>query len=247
MSHTTPTVVLVHGAFAESASWNGVIKHLHDRDITSTAVANPLRSLTGDAAYVRDVIGEHRRPGPARRALLRRHGHHPGRRGQPGRRRARLRGCVRPGHRRERVRPLRQLPRQHPRRGPHRLSPGHRRQRARDPPRCLHRPVRRRRAGPRRRPDGGDAAARDRGRARRGPADGDPGVEDIPSWFVFGDQDRNIPAAALRFRAERAGARHPTEIAGASHAISVSRPEAVAAPRSPRGHGRRRLPARLLS
>ena len=50
----------------------------------------------------------------------------------------------------------------------------------------------------------------------------------LPSWFVFGDEDRNIPAAALRFQAERAGARTATEVVGASHAISVSRPEVVA-------------------
>src|SRR6478735_4174886 len=56
MSEQKPTVVLVHGAFAESASWNGVIERLYAQGITSTAVANPLRSLAGDAAYVRDVI-----------------------------------------------------------------------------------------------------------------------------------------------------------------------------------------------
>src|SRR5688500_15140853 len=56
MSTQNPTVVLVHGAFAESASWNGVIERLYAQGITSVAVANPLRSLAGDAAYLRDVI-----------------------------------------------------------------------------------------------------------------------------------------------------------------------------------------------
>lgn len=51
-----PTVVLVHGAFAESASWNRVIAGLHGRGLPAVAVANPLRGLAGDAAYVRDVI-----------------------------------------------------------------------------------------------------------------------------------------------------------------------------------------------
>lgn len=52
-----PTIVLVHGAFTESASWNGVIEWLKARRaVDVVAVANPLRSLTGDAAYVRDVI-----------------------------------------------------------------------------------------------------------------------------------------------------------------------------------------------
>ena len=58
----TPTIVLVHGAFAESASWNGVIADLHRRGYTAIAVANPLRGLQGDAAYVRSVIDS--LPGP---------------------------------------------------------------------------------------------------------------------------------------------------------------------------------------
>ena len=56
MSEQEPTVVLVHGAFAESASWNPVIERLHARGLDVVAAANPLRSITGDAAYVRDVI-----------------------------------------------------------------------------------------------------------------------------------------------------------------------------------------------
>ena len=51
-----PTVVLVHGAFAESSSWNGVIEQLQAQSLDCVAVANPLRSLSGDAGYVRDVI-----------------------------------------------------------------------------------------------------------------------------------------------------------------------------------------------
>ncbi len=51
-----PTVVLVHGAFAESASWNGVIADLHRRGYTVIAVANPLRGLQADAAYLRSVL-----------------------------------------------------------------------------------------------------------------------------------------------------------------------------------------------
>ena len=44
-----PTVVLVHGAFAESASWNGVIEILTDQGFPVVAAANPLRSVKGDA------------------------------------------------------------------------------------------------------------------------------------------------------------------------------------------------------
>jgi pimeloyl-ACP methyl ester carboxylesterase len=55
-STTTPTVVLVHGAFAESASWDGVITDLSRRGYQSIAIANPLRGLAEDAAYLRSII-----------------------------------------------------------------------------------------------------------------------------------------------------------------------------------------------
>jgi pimeloyl-ACP methyl ester carboxylesterase len=53
---TTPTIVLVHGAFAESASWNGVIARLRRHGYEVVSVANPLRGLQGDAAYLRSVL-----------------------------------------------------------------------------------------------------------------------------------------------------------------------------------------------
>jgi pimeloyl-ACP methyl ester carboxylesterase len=52
--------------------------------------------------------------------------------------------------------------------------------------------------------------------------------KELPSWFVFGEEDRNIPAALEHFMAERAGARRTIEIPGASHAISVAHPDATA-------------------
>ncbi|HTF08800.1 MAG TPA: alpha/beta hydrolase [Asanoa sp.] len=51
-----PTAVLVHGAFAESANWTGVVERLRAQAVDVVAVANPLCSLPGDAAYVRDVL-----------------------------------------------------------------------------------------------------------------------------------------------------------------------------------------------
>lgn len=50
------TIVLIHGAFAESASWNDVIPALQREGHTVISVANPLRGLQADAAYVRSVI-----------------------------------------------------------------------------------------------------------------------------------------------------------------------------------------------
>ena len=54
--HQTTTVVLVHGAFADSSSWNGVIKKLKREGFPVVAVANPLRGLSSDAAYVKEVL-----------------------------------------------------------------------------------------------------------------------------------------------------------------------------------------------
>ena len=51
-----PTIVLVHGAFAESSSWDGVIDPLIDAGHPVIAAANPLRSLASDAATVADVV-----------------------------------------------------------------------------------------------------------------------------------------------------------------------------------------------
>lgn len=51
------TVVLVHGAFADSASWNGVIERLLADGTTVVAPPNPLRGLTADAAYLKSFVG----------------------------------------------------------------------------------------------------------------------------------------------------------------------------------------------
>jgi pimeloyl-ACP methyl ester carboxylesterase len=52
--------------------------------------------------------------------------------------------------------------------------------------------------------------------------------KELPSWFVIGEEDRNIPAALQRFMAARAGARRTIEIPGASHAVAVSHPTETA-------------------
>lgn len=57
-----PTVVLVHGAFADSSSWNGVVKSLEADGYPVIAAANPLRGLAVDAEYVRSVVDSV--PGP---------------------------------------------------------------------------------------------------------------------------------------------------------------------------------------
>ena len=52
----SPTVVLIHGAFADASGWGGVITRLAAAGYTSYAPANPLRSVSGDAAYVRSFL-----------------------------------------------------------------------------------------------------------------------------------------------------------------------------------------------
>ena len=51
-----PTIVLVHGAFAESSSWDAVIDRLRGAGHPVIAAANPLRGLATDAAAVDDVV-----------------------------------------------------------------------------------------------------------------------------------------------------------------------------------------------
>lgn len=229
MSTQAPTVVLVHGAFAESASWDAVIEQLHDHGVDAVAVANPLRSVSGDAAYVRDVVAA--LDGPV--LLV---GHSYG-------------GLVitEAGADNPAVVGLVYVSAFAPDTGESAFSlstsfPGStlgdaltaypvssggnelairldafHEQFAADVP--------------------GPTAAR-MARTQRpvtehalseGLPTASPAWRSVPSWFVFGEQDRNIPPAALRAEAVRAGGRTVREIAGASHALSVSRPEAVTA------------------
>ncbi|TCO37640.1 pimeloyl-ACP methyl ester carboxylesterase [Kribbella antiqua] len=51
-----PIIVLVHGAWADASSWEPVVERLQEGGYTVRALANPLRSLSGDAAYVRAIL-----------------------------------------------------------------------------------------------------------------------------------------------------------------------------------------------
>jgi pimeloyl-ACP methyl ester carboxylesterase len=53
-----PTIVLVHGAFADASSWNGVIERLQQRGYTVIAPANPLRGVTADSAYTASLLNQ---------------------------------------------------------------------------------------------------------------------------------------------------------------------------------------------
>jgi pimeloyl-ACP methyl ester carboxylesterase len=59
---TEPTVVLVHGAFADAGSWAAVTERLIEAGVSVQAIVNPLRGVRSDAAYVASVINQI--PGP---------------------------------------------------------------------------------------------------------------------------------------------------------------------------------------
>jgi pimeloyl-ACP methyl ester carboxylesterase len=50
--------VLVHGAFADASSWNGVIERLQQQGCTVVAPANPLRGVATDSAYLASVVNQ---------------------------------------------------------------------------------------------------------------------------------------------------------------------------------------------
>ena len=57
-----PTVVLVHGAFADASSWNDVIERLQAEGVRVTAPAVPLRGIAIDSAYIVSYLEQI--PGP---------------------------------------------------------------------------------------------------------------------------------------------------------------------------------------
>jgi pimeloyl-ACP methyl ester carboxylesterase len=229
MNQQEPAVVLVHGAFAESASWNGVIGQLQASAIRVAAAANPLRSLPGDAAYLRDVLA-----GISAPVVL--VGHSYG-------------GMVitEAAAGRDQVAALVYVNAFAPETGESAFElsgkfPGStlaealtaypvtsggnelcirvdafHHQFAADVP-CVQAAV----MSATQRPVTQIALTEGL------PTDA-PAWKTIPSWFVFSDQDLNIPVALHRFMANRAGAKGIREVPGASHALSVSRPDAVTA------------------
>jgi pimeloyl-ACP methyl ester carboxylesterase len=58
----SPTVVLVHGAFADASSWNGVIERVQAKGVKVIAPANPLRGISIDSAYTAGIFEQ--TPGP---------------------------------------------------------------------------------------------------------------------------------------------------------------------------------------
>ncbi len=223
-----PTIVLVHGAFAESSSWNGVVAELIAEGYPVVAAANPLRGVKNDADYVATIVQAIK--GPV--VLV---GHSYG-------------GSVitNAANGNRNVKALVYVAAFAPEKGESALElsgrfPGGTLGPTLAPPVTL--------------PDGGkdlyiqqdkfgvqfaadvpasqsrlDAATqRPIAEAALTEPSGAPAWKSIPSWHIYGDADKNIPAAAMAFMAQRAGSKETVVLKGASHVPMVSNPAAVAA------------------
>jgi pimeloyl-ACP methyl ester carboxylesterase len=221
------TILLVHGAFAESAGWDGVIERLTDEGHTAIAVSNPLRGLAGDAEAVTDVVRTI--DGPI--VLV---GHSYG--GavisnvaldagdivglvyvaafapDPGESCFDLSGRF-PGSTLGDV--LEPVPRADGSTDLYIARAHFNAQFCADLPASQAE-----RMAATQRPVTQQALVE--------PSGPRPLWRERPSWFVFGDEDRNIPSELQHYMAERAEAKRTLEIPGASHAIAVSHPAAVA-------------------
>ena len=51
-----PTIVLVHGGYADSSCWNATIGILQDRGYTTVCGSNPLRGIPTDAPYIASLL-----------------------------------------------------------------------------------------------------------------------------------------------------------------------------------------------
>lgn len=222
-----PTIVLVHGAFADSTSWNGVIKILEKDGYIVVAAANPLRSLKGDAQSVTDVLKGIQSP-----VVLVGHSY-----GGPV--------ISEAAYGQANVKALVYVSAFAPDKGESAFDltgkfPGS----TLGP--TLAKPVDL--------ADGGKdfyiqqdkfhdqfaadvsvadarlmaATQRPVTEAALKEAATDPAWKTTASWWVYGDKDKNIPPQAMKFMAERADSKQTVVVKGASHVVMVSHPKTVA-------------------
>ena len=222
-----PTIVLVHGAFADSSGWNDVVSRLNRDGYRVVAAANPLRALASDAetvswlvksipgpvilvghSYGGEVITEAANGNGNVEALVYVAGFLP----EAGESALSLSGKFPGGTLATALAPVV-------------LADGDedfyiqpakfRAQFAADVPvakaalmAATQRPV--------------------TGRALSDMATA-PTWKRLPSYVIYGSADRNIPSETQKFMAERAGARKTVAVEGGSHALMVSHPDKVAA------------------
>jgi pimeloyl-ACP methyl ester carboxylesterase len=222
------TVILVHGAFADASSWNGVVENLRAHGFKVIAAANPLRSVATDGAYVAALAKSV--AGPV--VLV---GHSYG-------------GSVisAAGGEAPNVKALVFVSAFAPDHGETALGlsgkfPGSTLGQALGPPVTL--------------PGGGvDLYIQQEKFGRQFAADlppaagalmaaeqrpitqaaleeksGAPAWKSVASWSIYGSADRNIPPAAMAFMAQRAKSKKTVVVPGASHVVMVSHPKQVAA------------------
>ena len=221
-----PTIVLVHGAFAESSSWSAVIEKLERDGYAAIAAANPLRGVASDAASVAAIVRSVEGP-----VILVGHSY-----GGPV--------ITEAANGSPNVKALVYVAGFAPETGESSLTlsgkfPGSTLGEALMPVQLA---------------DGGTdlyiqpakfqlqfaadvsaeqaklmaATQRPVAQAALTEASGKAAWKTLPSYMIYGSEDRNIPAAVLRFMADRAKAQKTVVVEGASHALMVSHPDAVA-------------------
>jgi pimeloyl-ACP methyl ester carboxylesterase len=222
-----PTIVLVHGAFAESASWDRVVRELEGAGHDVIAAANPLRGLAADAQSVSDLVRTI--DGPVMLvghsyggAVITNVDSHAGQ----------ITGLVyvaafapEPGESANSLAQrfpgstlgdaLRPVPRSDGTTDLYIAREIFHEQFAADVPA----------------PEAARMAATQRPvtlEALQEPSGERPLWKELPSWYLVGGQDRNIPAELQHFMAHRAGALRTVELPTASHAVAVSHPDATA-------------------
>jgi pimeloyl-ACP methyl ester carboxylesterase len=57
-NYVKPTIVIVHGAFADASSWNGVIERLQQHGCVVLAPPNPLRGVSSDSSYIASFLNQ---------------------------------------------------------------------------------------------------------------------------------------------------------------------------------------------
>jgi pimeloyl-ACP methyl ester carboxylesterase len=222
-----PTVVLVHGAFADASSWNGVITILERDGYKVVAAPNPLRGVRADADVIADVVRSISGP-----VVLVGHSYGGSVISEAAEGQANVKGLV-------------YVAAFAPDAGETALGltgkfPGSTLAPALAPPVKLT--------------SGGNdlyilqarfhdqfaadvptadaklmaAGQRPINEAALTEASTEPAWKTVPSWFVYGDDDRNIPPAAMAFMAERAKSRQTVVVKGASHVVMVSHASEVA-------------------
>ncbi|MBQ5946433.1 alpha/beta fold hydrolase [Massilia sp. ST3] len=223
-----PTVILVHGAFADASSWNGVASTLRADGYRVIGAANPLRSVQGDADSVSNIVKSVKGP-----VVLVGHSYGGSVISAAANGNANVKSLVYvAAFAPEAGETALELSGRYP--GgtlgqalaePVPLSGGGKdftiqqekfhKQFAADVPKAeaelmavAQRPI-------------AEAALTEKS--------GAPAWKKLPSYFIYGSGDKNIPAAALGFMAERAHSRKTVVVPGASHVVMTSHPQAVAA------------------